>query len=205
MTAPRMSEELAKEGHSFSVADCDKLITKMGQIDPNVKNVFHKYVKTKISQDRVLISPEPFLRERQFLGARPNDANNSLFKEAYSWIPQGCVGDNTGYAIIYLESNKPPEKRYVVQEGHDSIVQDVPDEPAAIYENLLHTVSSFDRIIKFHNGIEIKIPIEAEIGYDFATTIRIKEFTLRAVEEARQKLSDKLSDQKKNELVAIPA
>jgi len=205
MTAPRMSEELAKEGHSFSVADCDKLIQKMGQIDPNVKNVFHKYIKAKISQDRVLISPEPFLRERQFLGARPNDANNSLFKEAYSWIPQGCVGDNTGYAIIYLESNKPPEKRYVVQEGHDSIVQDVPDEPAAIYENLLHTVSSFDRIIKFHNGIEIKIPIEAEIGYDFATTIRIKEFTLRAVEEARQKLSDKLSDQKKNELVAIPA
>jgi hypothetical protein len=199
MTAPVMSEQLAKEGFSFPVADCERLIQKMGQIDPNVKNVFHKYIRTKISNNRILISPEPFLRERQFLGARPNDANNSLFKEAYSWIPQGTVGDNTGFAVLQLESRYPVEERYIVQEGHDSVVQDCPDDTESIFKTLNRTCSAFDRVIKFHNGIEIKIPIEAEIGYDFATTIRIKEFTPQSCREAHTKLRDKLADQRKNE------
>jgi DNA polymerase family A len=205
MTAPCMSEALAKEAFSFSVADCDKLLTKMNQIDPNVKAVFHKYVRDKINKDRVLISPEPFLRERQFLGARPNDANNSLFKEAYSWIPQGTVGDNTGFAVVSLETNYPDNERYIVQEGHDSIVQDVPDDAETIFKTLLRTGVAFDRTIKFHNGIEIKIPIEAEIGYDFATTVRIKEFTLASCKEAQERLRDKISkqNQERNVMVTI--
>lgn len=199
MTAPRMSEELAKEGHSFSIADCDKLITKMGQIDPNVKNIFHKYVRDKISKDRMLVNP--FGRERQFLGARPNDANNSVFKEAYSWIPQGTVGDNTGFAVLSLESKYPTGERYIVQEGHDSVVQDVPDNPETVFKLLMRTQSAFDRVIKFHNGIEIKIPIEGELGYDFATTVKIKEFSRQGVAAALEKLRDKVADQNKQQVM----
>jgi len=199
MLAPRLSEHFAKFGFSYSESKCKLLLDKMGQIDPNIKTIFHKYVRTKISNDRVLISPEPFLRERQFLGARPNDANNSLFKEAYSWIPQGCIGDNTGFAIFELESSYPVNERYVVQEGHDSIVQDIPDDADTIYKTLLRTNNAFDRTIRFHNGIEIKIPIETEIGYDFATTVRIREFTRKAIQNARESLQSRIAEIRKSD------
>lgn len=193
MRASRMTDELAKEGYSFSEAACQTLLDKMYKIDPNVRNVFHKYVQQTISTTHMLSTP--FGRERQFLGARPNDNNSAVFKEAYAYIPQSIVGDNTGFAITALESRYPSSERFVVQEGHDSIVQDIKDDTEVVYKYLLRTQSAFDRCIKFHNGIEINIPIEAEVGYDFQTTIKIKDFSRAGVKAAIEKLKDKAKSQ----------
>lgn len=197
MTAPRMSDALAQEGFSFSVSQCQVLLDKMGLIDPNIKGVFHKWVQSCISKDRMLVSPTG--RERQFLGARPNDNNSTIFKEAYSWIPQGLVGDNTGFAVRDLESKYTLEERCIIQEGHDSIVQDVPDNVSTIFRYLQRTEQSFNRVFRFHNGIEIQIPIEAEIGYDFKTTVKVKSFTEEGIRTAHQELEAELEKQRKEE------
>jgi DNA polymerase I-like protein with 3'-5' exonuclease and polymerase domains len=186
----RMSDTLAQEGFSFSVAQCKILLARVEAHDPNVKKVFHKYVQDQINKTRILKTP--FGRERQFLGARPNDANSSIFKEAYAYIPQSTVGDNTGFALLSLETGYPVEERFVVQEGHDSLVQDVSDNTETVYKYLLRTQSSFDRRIKFHNGIEVEIPIEAEVGYDFQTTVKIKTFDRAGVKTAIDKLKEKI-------------
>ncbi len=201
--AGMMSESLIKEGFFIPVKDCQVLLDRMGQIDPNVKQIFHKWVQLQVSQTHMLVTP--FGRERQFLSARPNDHNSTVFKEAYAYIPQSIVGDNTGFAILALETGYSPEDRLIVQEGHDSIVQDVPDNPDTVYRYLLRTVTAFDRRIKFHNGIEVQIPIEAEVAYDFATTVKIKSFDRAGVKEALDKLRAKRAAEDAQNMIAVPA
>jgi len=185
----RMSDALAQEGHSIGTAQCKVLLDKVAALDPSVKGVFHKYVQDCISSSRLLVTP--FGRERQILGARPEDNNSSVFKEAYSFIPQSTVGDNTGFTVLLLETEIPPEERAVIQEGHDSVVQDIPSTVEGIYKCLLRTALYFKRTIRFHNGIEIEIPIEAELGYNFHITVKIKDFTRAGVKEALEKLDEK--------------
>jgi hypothetical protein len=189
--AGMMSESLIKEGFFYPVAQCEVLLAMMARIDPNIKNVFHKWVQDTINRTHMLVTP--YGRERQFLGARPNDHNSTIFKEAYAYIPQEVVADNTGFAVLALETSYPETERYIVQEGHDSIVSDIPEDVETVYKVLLRKRAAFDRTVRFHNGIEINIPIEAEVGYDFNTTVKIKEFTRAGVKEAIEKLKAKLA------------
>jgi len=191
--AGMMSESLIKEGFFIPVADCQKLLDRMGQADPNVKGIFHKYIRDTVSKTHMLVTP--FGRERQFLSARPNDENSTVFKDAYAYIPQSVVGDNTGFTVLALESGSPVEQRRIIQEGHDSIIQDVPDSPETVYEYLVRTLVAFKRNITFHNGIQLEIPIEAELAYSLDTSIKIKDFSLEGVKVAMQKLREKVFSQ----------
>jgi DNA polymerase I-like protein with 3'-5' exonuclease and polymerase domains len=192
----RMSDALAQEGFAFSIDQCKLLLERVAQHDPSIKGVFHKYVQENLNKTRILTTP--FGRERQFLGLRPNDSNHTIFKEAYSFIPQSTVGDNTGFTVLKLESEYPTEERAIVQEGHDSIVQDVRADAEVVYKYLLRVQTAFSRTIKFYNGIELEIPIEAEVGFDFNTTVKIKEFSRKGVAEAIEKLRDELAAKEKN-------
>jgi len=199
MRGNRMSDSLAQEGHSITPAQCQMLLDKANLAEPKIQGVFHKYVQSEIYKTRILRTP--FGRERQFLGVRPNDANYSIFNEAYSYIPQSTVGDNTGFAVLFLETELVPEKRAVVQEGHDSIVQDIPAKADVIWEYLKMTTKSFDREITFYNGIKVKIPVEAELGFDFNNTIKIPDYSYegvvaclkQCVEKREQKLTQVIS------------
>jgi len=135
----------------------------------------------------------PLGRERQFLNVRPNDDNSSAFKEAYAFIPQSTVGDNTGFAVLKLETDSPINERRIVQEGHDSIVQDIPEDVETVYKHLLRVAGAFKRTLVFHNGISLEIPIEGELGYDFNTTVKIQTFTREGVRLALQELKDKVA------------
>ena len=182
----KMSDILAQEGHSIPKEVCQTYLDLVASLEPEIKNVFHKYIQEKINSTRMLQTP--FGRERQFLGLRPNDNNYKIFNEAYAWIPQSVVGDNTGFAVFFLETNLPKEHRKIVQEGHDSIVQDIPDNVDTIWWYLQQTAKSFQRKIRFENGIEIEIPIEAELGYDLNKTIALKEISYDALLDAYKKI-----------------
>jgi hypothetical protein len=199
--AGMMSESLIKEGFFISVPECQILLTRMGQIDPDVKGVFHRYVQETVSRTHMLVTP--FGRERQFLSARPNDHNSTVFKEAYAYIPQSVVGDNTGFAILALETRYDVKERAVVQEGHDSIVQDIADDTETVYKYLLRTVAAFDRRIKFHNEIEVSIPIEAEVGFSFAETVKIKSFDRTGVKAALEKLRSVRASEEASKILTL--
>lgn len=191
MEPPRFADVLAQELPELHVpiATCKIILDDVDKADPQIKGVFHASIRAQLSRTRTLITPAPFLRERQFLSIRPSESPNSQrIKEAFAFIPQSCVADNTGYAVLDLETRYPQDERYVVQEGHDSIVQDIPDNADSIYESLQRTSLAFDRKICFTNGIEIKIPIEAELGYNFKDTVKIKNFSLAGIREAREHL-----------------
>lgn len=159
------SDSLAKDGFALTAADCQLLLDKMNQYDPSIREVFHKYIEDTLSSERMLVTP--LGRERIFLGLRPRENNSSIFGQAYAYIPQSSVGDNTGMAVLYLDSVDMP----IVQEGHDSIVLELDDNKEAICYAMEYFKLAFNRRLRFPNGWDIQIPLEAELGYNLADTI----------------------------------
>ncbi len=189
MKETRMSESLAQEGKSIPVATCKMLLEKTAQADPSVHGVFHAYVLAELARVRMLRTP--LGRERYFLGARPNADNNSLFNEAYSYIPQSTVGDLTGLALHELETSYPASEKYIIQEGHDSIVQDVPEDFPILLRTMERIRRAFDRKIRFHNGITITIPLEAKVGDDFNNYVEFKDLSEAGLRKALDELREK--------------
>jgi DNA polymerase I-like protein with 3'-5' exonuclease and polymerase domains len=194
MRATRMSEQLAGEGHSISKDVCNTMLEKVNNADPSVQSVFHKYIQEQIFNTKTLRTP--LGRERQFFGFRTGDKNYDLLNEAYSYIPQSTVGDNTGLAIIYLDDFN----NYLLQDGHDSLVQECPDDETELIQVLLRTGEAFARDITFHNGITIRIPIEAELGYNWKDTVKLKEYTPDALCQAYKELKLKCEEKRDAEL-----
>lgn len=185
MRGTRMSEILASEGFAFPPKQCDEILEKVHQFDPSVRNVFHVYIRNEIINKRLLVTP--LGRERQFFGLRPNNPNYALFNEGYAQIPQSTVGDNTGLSVLWLDNNNYNK---VIQESHDSLAQEVEDNIETLENSLLMTKKAFDRIIRFHNGFEINIPLEGEIGYNFKDTVKLKNFDVDSLREAYAKLKE---------------
>lgn len=188
MKGIKFSEILAKEEFAFPPKQCDEILEKVHQFDPSVRNVFHVNIRNEVTSKRFLRTP--LGRERQFFGLRPNNANYSLFNEAYSYIPQSTVGDNTGLSVLYLDDIG---SNFVIQESHDSLVQEVDDNVDSLERILDSTNSAFDRHILFSNGFDIRIPIEGEIGYNFKDTVKLKNFDVESLREAYKQLKEQCS------------
>ncbi len=201
MKESRMSDSLAQEGFSITPAMCRVLLDKARNVDPSVDLVFHEYVKKELSDNHFLSTP--FGRERQFLACRPNADNNSVFNKAYSYIPQSVVGDNTGFAVFALATSYSQKENYIIQEGHDSIVQDVPNSIESILLSLGRVVQAFKRRIKFANGLEIEIPIEASIGYDFNEEVVLFSFDESGVRRALDILNEKQAKKQEEQLLVV--
>ena len=188
MRPPKFSEILTQDGYSVPVSTCEVILDKINKADPNVDGVYHKYIQERIYNTRVLRTP--LGRERQFFGVRPNDKNYKVLNEGYSWIPQSVVGDNTGIAVLILDGCND----YIVQEGHDSIVQELPDNLQELLKVCSDTEKAFDRTIEFDNGINIDIPIEGKVGRDWFHTVEIKDWSKDSIETAYKELNEKYGD-----------
>lgn len=190
MQPPRMSESLIQEGKWISVDACKVMLDRLNMLEPNIRGVFHAEIQKQLYANRTLKTP--FGRERQFMGLRANDSNHKVFNESYAWIPQSVVGDNTGFAVAHVESSPYLLRdRFIVQEGHDSIVQDIPDQVDSLWTALHNVIDGFDRVISFDNGINVQIPIEAEIGYNLAETIKVKDLSYDGLKQAKEALIKK--------------
>jgi len=215
MQPTRLSEILAAEGYSIPATSANKkfkyisgmlsqqpevLTTKwiletINTLDPNVKAIFHKYIQDELSKSSHMLRT-PLGRERQFFGLRSGEKNYNIFNEAFGYIPQSTVGDNTGIAIRELESSCSYNESStgIVQDGHDSLCQELCDTEKELLHVFRETKKAFDRDIEFHNGIIINIPIEAKIGYDWWNTVEIgggvnytEENLLKAYKELKEK------------------
>lgn len=165
MRGNKMSGVLAKEGYSVPAKHCDYLLERFHQREPNIRGVFHEYVKKEITDKRSLTNL--FGRQRYFLGFCPWRDNGEVFRAGYSYIPQGTVGDNTGCSITYCE-----DKFYglVISESHDSNTLEIDDNADALNAGVKLLARSFHRTLRFPRGYELEIPIEFEIGYNMRDT-----------------------------------
>jgi DNA polymerase I-like protein with 3'-5' exonuclease and polymerase domains len=161
MEAFRFAAEMAKEGHVVSESFCHWLLERFHAANPGIKHVFHHYVQENLRVHRVLSTP--FGYTRQFFGLRDYGDNKKLMKEGYAQIPQGTVGANTGMAILWLERYHPG---HVVLDEHDAVTLEVPDTLDSVCDAVAWLGDAFDRVIRLPKGLEFKIPIEVELGYN---------------------------------------
>ena len=186
MQPTRLSESLAAEGgFTVPIETCKNILATIDRIDPNVKRVYHKYIQECLASSlHKLVTP--LGRERQFLGLRSGEKNYSIFNEAYSYIPQSTVGDNTGLAVCELEKCY----NYILQDGHDSLCQELPDNESELRRVFANTAKAFKRTITFHNGVQIEIPIEGMIGYDWLHKEKMKVYTEDCLIETYKKVKE---------------
>lgn len=167
MGANRMAGALAKEGYSIKPWECEALLEKFHGATPEIRGVFHQWVINCLTRNRKLRTP--FERERVFFGLHPFRDNSKLFKEAYSYVPQSSVGDNTGLAVLYCERKS---RGLVIHECHDSIGLEVDYNFESVLNAMELLTEAFHRTITFDNGLALEIPIEYEIGFDFRSVTK---------------------------------
>lgn len=176
MRENKMAAVLATEGFAITKDQCAFFLQKFHEADPDVEGVFQKYVETEIGRARELSTP--IGRKRYFLGCRPYGDNSSIFRDAYSYIPQSTVGDNTGLAILFCEDKAPG---LVVMDTHDAVTLEVDDDFDSVLRSAQLLTNAFDRELPFPNGLKIKIPVEHEIGYDMKEMKKVPNEKLAAL------------------------
>lgn len=171
MEAFRFSQVMASEGHVVTQSFCEWMLSYFHSMDPGIKQVYHRYVQDQMIQTRCLTTPFGFTR--QFFGLRDYGDNKKLFKEGFAQIPQGTVGQNTGFAILWLETNRSPSDEVIIDE-HDAITLECADNAASVWAAVQRLQTAFNRVIRLPKGLEFTIPIEVELGYNLRDMRTVK-------------------------------
>jgi uracil-DNA glycosylase family 4 len=161
MQGAKLSAVFAKEGFSIPTANCNMILETFHKVEPNVKGVFHEYIKKEITDKRRLTNL--FGRQRDFFGFCPWRDNSKVFRDAYSYIPQGTVGDNTGEALLICESRG---LEFVVNEAHDALLLEVEDNYDSVRFAVRLLQRAFRRTLVFARGYQLEIPVEFDLGYN---------------------------------------
>lgn len=138
--------------------DAKMIVDKYHQVYPGVRSGFHAFVKKCLRESRTLIN----LMGRRTLFLGP--LNDDTFKEAYSCIPQGTVGDiinEKGLEYIYYNQQEfgPIE---LLKQVHDSIGFQIPVSVG--WENMARMV------YKIKNNLEVPLHIH---DYDFIVPVDV--------------------------------
>jgi uracil-DNA glycosylase family 4 len=129
---------------------------------PGLKNGFHAYVQSCLRKNRTI---ENLMGRRTLFLDAWGDA---LFKEAYSCIPQGSVGDiitEHGVGYIYYNQNQFTSVE-LLNQVHDSVGFQIPlSVPWIGHARILDAIkNSLEPVLKTPHGREFVIPADLTIG-----------------------------------------
>jgi len=155
-----MAAQLAAAGFPVKIPFCAAILQKFHEVEPAIRGVFHKYIEHELRTKKFLRTP--LGRERVFHGLRPYGDNSKVYREGYAYIPQSTIGDNNGLAVLCCQTIHPG---LVLADGHDSMLLEVKDDFDSLLEGIQLVDRAYDRVIRFPNGFEVRIPIDFRIGY----------------------------------------
>lgn len=131
---------------------------------PGVRQNYHAIIKKQLSENRTITN----LMGRKTIFT--DEWGDEMFKEAYSCIPQGTVGDvinERGVEYIYYNQNlfSPIE---LLTQVHDSIGFQIPLNVGLdkIVEMLSMIKSSLETPLVLPNGKKFIIPVDISIGFN---------------------------------------
>lgn len=163
---------------------------------PGVQQNFHAYVRHQLRTTRSLTNLMG--RKTLFLSALKGPMADNTFKEAYSCIPQGTVGDivnKRGLNYIYYNQDlfKPIE---LLRQVHDEIGFQIPLTTSwqSHAEMLTLIKVSLETPLKTHTGRTLIIPAGLTIGKTLnkSSGIDIEDITEKNLEKTWRKLNDKV-------------
>lgn len=137
---------------------------------PKIKENYHLGVQKCLENNkRVLISPVPFGVDSPTGGKRMffERWGDELFRQAYAYLPQRTVTDNTKNAGMRLK--KKIKELRIIMESHDALVFMIPEN--RVDDWTPHIKEEMERPIRFDTCSiprrELSIPCELEIGYNY--------------------------------------
>ena len=143
---------------------------------PKIQGIFHNEIVECLKKDRKLLAPIPYGINSKVGGLRTfyERWSEELFRQAFSYIPQRTVSDNTKAAGIRIKRQLPQIKIYL--EAHDALLFGVPESLADEWGQIIQY--EFERPINFENCSlprrSLVIPCEIEIGDNYKELKKFK-------------------------------
>lgn len=149
---------------------------------PGVREDFHTYIKHCINTTRTLTN---YMGRKTYFADRISD---QLYKQAYSCIPQGTVGDvidQRGLNFIYYNTEPIFEFVELLIQIHDQIGFQIPSPyhplhpyPWEDHVEVINKVkASLETPLRTHYGVKFVIPVDVTMGIclnkDFGRDIKI--------------------------------
>lgn len=147
----------------------DKALKIFHQKQPKIKQVFQAHVIKCLEKNRQLRAPVPHGIDAPLGGIRTffERWNDELFRQAFSYIPQRTVSENTKGAALRIR--KRAEWIRILSESHDALLLSVPIERKQ--EAAVIVREEFTRPIDFSTCSlprgKLIIPCDVEEGHDF--------------------------------------
>jgi hypothetical protein len=136
---------------------------------PKIQTVFQNGIIDCLKRTRTLVAPVPYGFDSPVGGKRTfyERWGDELFRQAFSYIPQRAISDNTKGAGLRIRERIPTIK--IAMESHDALLFSIPKSKLSEWTPIIK--EEFERPISFHNCSlprrELIIPCELEIGYNY--------------------------------------
>jgi len=167
---------------NISEAFADKALKIFHQRSPKVQQVFQASVIGSLEKTRRLYAPVPFGVDSIRGGQRTfyERWGDELFRQAFSYLPQRAVSDNTKAAAMRIRKQIPMIK--IAVESHDSLTFSIPERHADEWGAILKY--EMERPIRFDTcsipRSDLVIPAELEYGYNYKDLKKFKFGVLNA-------------------------
>lgn len=168
---------------SISEATADRALKIFHMKQPKIKQVFQaSVIKCLESNKRRLVAPAIYGFNLKHGGQRTffERWGEELFRQAFSYIPQRAVSDNTKGAGIRIKARIPSIK--IIMESHDALLFSIPIEKQHEYIPIIK--EEMERPIDF-SGCSIPrrplvIPCDIETGYNYEKLSKFKDIPIFA-------------------------
>lgn len=154
-------------GIIVSTSDMRRVLDTYFMLAPEIKGVFWHEVRQELNRTRTLTTL--FGRKRTFFGRWEASDDSKFLNAAYSYKPQGTVGELCTRAMVEIDylfqhENLPAQLMVNV---HDSLLAQCDDNPSTV-EEVAHTMEQGMRIPIECFGRTFYIPTDCKVGYNWA-------------------------------------
>jgi hypothetical protein len=153
-------------GIVVTVADMRRVQETYFMLAPEIKSIFWAGVRDELNRSRTLTTL--FGRKRTFFGRWESKDDSTFLNAAYSFIPQGTIGDLCAKAMVEIDHALQAEglPAHVLVNVHDSLLVQCKDDP----EIVEHVAKLMEREMNIPipwDGGEFYIPTDCKVGWNW--------------------------------------
>lgn len=176
--AATVNTDAKKAGIDYKITEAfaKQAIEIFHKKQPSIKQVFQKGIIDCLRKNRTLYAPVPYGIQASVGGRRIfyDRDSDELYRDAFSYIPQRTVSENTKGAALRVRAKHPWIK--IIVEAHDGILASVPIErkleAARILKSEMEVPIDFSTC-SLKRGVLI-IPAEVEEGMNYKELVGMK-------------------------------
>lgn len=167
---------------TITEAVAERALTIFHTKQPKIQQVFQAGVIECLKKNRTLIAPLPYGINSKYGGRRTffERWSEELFRQAFSYLPQRAVSDNTKAAALRIKTRIPGIK--IIMESHDGLLFSIPKSKAATQALIIK--EEMERPIDFSRCSlkrrELIIPCEIEFGTNYCDLKKFKDLPIVA-------------------------